>query len=86
MRVNFDANASIKPIPEVFECLASYRGEFLNPSSVHHSGQAAKRVMDEARAALAELLGLRKGDKVIFTSGATEANNAALVLLNIVQF
>lgn len=78
MRVNFDANASLKPLPEVFNCLANYNGEFLNASAVHQSGQKAKLVLDEARIAISELLSLRGGDKVVFTSGATESNNAAL--------
>lgn len=79
MRVNFDANASVRPIPEVMESLAQYSGEFLNPSSVHQSGQAAKRVLDESRDAIARLLNVQGQDKIIFTSGATEANNAALL-------
>ena len=78
MRVNFDANASVKPIPEVLECLARYRGEFLNPSSVHQSGQAAKKVLDDCRDEVSALLNLKSSDRIVFTSGATEANNAAL--------
>jgi len=53
------------------------REEFGNPSSVHHFGQRAKAVVDEARSAVAELIG---GDptEVIFTSGGTESDNFAL--------
>lgn len=81
MRVNFDANASVKPLPEVLNYLACYSGEFLNPSSVHLGGQAAKGVLDEARAELSQLLSLSSEDRIIFTSGATEANNSALIPL-----
>jgi cysteine desulfurase len=57
--------------------MAILRGEFGNPSSVHHFGQRAKAVVDEARSAVAELVG---GDpsEVIFTSGGTESDNFAL--------
>ena len=57
--------------------MAVLREEFGNPSSVHHFGQRAKAVVDEARSAVAELIG---GDpsEVIFTSGGTESDNFAL--------
>ena len=48
-----------------------------NPSSVHANGRAARALVEEAREAVAKLAGA-KPDQVIFTSGATEANNLAL--------
>jgi cysteine desulfurase len=53
------------------------REEFGNPSSVHRYGQRAKAILDQARSAVAALLG---GDpsEVVFTSGGTEADNFAL--------
>src|SRR3954465_606621 len=53
------------------------RQEFGNPSSVHHFGQRAKAVMDEARVAVAALIG---GDasEIVFTRGGTESDNFAL--------
>jgi cysteine desulfurase len=48
-----------------------------NPSSPHRLGQRAERALDDARARLAQLLGA-KAESVIFTSGATEANNMVL--------
>jgi cysteine desulfurase len=50
---------------------------FGNASSVHHFGQQAKATLDEARSALASLIG---GDpsEIIFTSGGTEADNFAI--------
>ena len=48
-----------------------------NASSVHHFGQQAKAVLDEARGAVAALLG---GDpsEVVFTAGGTESDNFAI--------
>jgi cysteine desulfurase len=48
-----------------------------NPSSVHAAGRAARAIIEEAREAVAKLVGARP-DEVIFTSGATEANSLAL--------
>ena len=45
-----------------------------NPSSIHSTGRRAKRLLEEARAQIAELLGASYQD-LFFTSGATEANN-----------
>lgn len=77
-RVYMDHNATT-PLAEAVadRMTAVLREEFGNPSSVHHFGQRAKSVVDEARSAVAELLG---GDpsEVIFTSGGTESDNFAL--------
>lgn len=48
-----------------------------NPSSVHGVGRAARRYLDDARAAVAALAGVSDRD-VVLTSGGTEANNLAL--------
>ena len=48
-----------------------------NPSSLHTSGRAARAVVDEARERVARALGVPE-EEVVFTSGATEANNLAL--------
>ena len=77
-RVYMDHNATT-PLAEAVadRMMAVLREEFGNPSSVHHFGQRAKSVVDEARSAVAELIG---GDpsEVIFTSGGTESDNFAL--------
>jgi cysteine desulfurase len=49
-----------------------------NPSSMHSFGQAARQQVETARKLVAEGIGA-KPEEVIFTSGATEANNIALV-------
>lgn len=78
MRVYFDYNATTPLAPEVIEAVtAATRDLFGNASSVHHFGQQAKRVLDEARSSVAALVG---GDpsEVVFTSGGTEADNFAI--------
>lgn len=51
--------------------------EFGNPSSAYSLGQSAKKAFEEARRALAILLGCRPSE-VIFTSGGSESNNTVL--------
>lgn len=51
---------------------------FGNAGSVHGFGQAARAAVDEARAAVAALIGAQPGE-IVFTSGAGEANNAAII-------
>lgn len=48
-------------------------GEGANPASPHQEGREASRILEDARVRIARLAGV-KGDAVIFTSGATEAN------------
>jgi cysteine desulfurase len=77
-RVYMDHNATTPLADAVADkMMAVLREEFGNPSSVHHFGQRAKAVVDDARSAVAELVG---GDpsEVIFTSGGTESDNFAL--------
>ena len=51
--------------------------QFGNPSSVHSFGQATKAAVDEARQAVAALLGARP-QEIVFTSGGTESDSLAL--------
>ena len=53
------------------------RDDFGNPSSVHHFGQRAKAVIDEARSAVASLIGAEPGD-ITFTGSGTESDNIAV--------
>src|SRR5688572_23793383 len=50
---------------------------FGNPSGAHRVARAARQAVDEARDAVAELVGCRPGE-VVFTSGGTEADNLAV--------
>jgi cysteine desulfurase len=48
-----------------------------NASSIHAFGQQAKAVLDEARSAVARLIGAEPSE-IVFTSGGTEADNLAI--------
>ncbi|MFM9106156.1 MAG: cysteine desulfurase family protein [Chloroflexota bacterium] len=50
---------------------------FGNPSSIYQRGQAARAALDDARVAVARVLGCRPGE-IVFTSGATESDNLAV--------
>lgn len=78
MRVYFDYNATTPVTPDVAEAMTrATRDLFGNPSSVHHFGQQAKAALDEARSAVAALLGAEPSE-VVFTGGGTEADNFAI--------
>ena len=78
MRIYFDHNATTPVDPSVAEVvMRTLTEEFGNPSSVHHFGQQAKGVLDEARSAVATLIG-GEPSEVVFTSGGTESDNFAL--------
>src|SRR2546428_324055 len=74
-------NAATTPVrPEVLEAMLPYLGKdaFGNPSSAHRFGRAARAGVEEAKAEIAEALGVEPGH-VIFTSGGTEADNLAVI-------
>jgi len=78
MRVYFDYNATTPLAPEVVEALVAATGDvFGNASSVHHFGQRAKAILDDARGSVAALLNA-DASEVVFTSGGTESDNFAL--------
>jgi len=81
--VYLDHNATTPVDPEVAEAMVEcLRAGYANPASQHHLGQHARRKLDEARDTIASLLGARttgmEPDRVIITSGGTEANNLAI--------
>ena len=76
--IYLDNNATTKPLPEVVEAVAeAMRAGPTNASSVHGAGQRARDLLRIARAQTAAIVGANESD-VIFTSGATEANNIVL--------
>ena len=78
MRAYFDHNATTPPAPEVTEAvLRALTEDFGNASSVHHFGQRAKARLDEARSAVAALIGGEPAE-IVFTSSGTESDNLAL--------
>jgi cysteine desulfurase len=74
-----DYNATTPLDPEVRAAMnEALDMTFGNPSSIHSAGQAARRLVDRARAQVAWLIGASP-DEIIFTSGGTEADNLAVL-------
>ncbi|MBI5433372.1 MAG: cysteine desulfurase [Planctomycetes bacterium] len=80
MAVIYLDHAATTPLdPRVREAFSPWLGErFGNPSSRHPYGVAAAEALDQARAELARAFAVR-ANEVVFTSGATEANNLAVL-------
>jgi cysteine desulfurase len=73
-----DNNATTRVADEVLRAMLPFFAEsYGNPSSTHHFGARNSGAIDQARAAVANLIGARDRD-VIFTSGGTESDNAAI--------
>lgn len=72
-------HAATSPVRgEVLEAMAPFlTRDFGNPSSHHTIGESAAAALEDARARVARVLGMRTGD-VVFTAGGTEANNLAV--------
>ena len=72
---------SSKPVdPEVFKAMEPYfLDKFGNPSSLHETGDIATEAMEAARKKIAKFINAAKSEEIIFTSGATESNNLALI-------
>ena len=78
--VYLDYNATTPVDPEVREAMLPFLSEeFGNPSSVHPPGRRARKAVEAAREQVARLLNASDLSEIIFTSGATEANNTALL-------
>jgi len=77
-RVYLDNNATTPIDPEVFEAMRPYLVEhYGNASSIHWFGQQARTAIEAAREKVARLINARSSE-VIFTSGGTESDNAAI--------
>jgi len=76
-RVYLDWNATTPLRPEARLAMAAAWEMAGNPSSVHAEGRQARRLVEDARAAVSAAVGARPQD-VVFTSGGTEANALAL--------
>ncbi|WP_310962718.1 cysteine desulfurase family protein [Nocardioides terrisoli] len=77
MTVYLDHAATTPIQPEVAAAMTRQLGLTGNPSSLHASGRAARRAVEESRETVAAALGCRPGE-VVFTSGGTESDNLAL--------
>jgi len=71
---------SAKPVdPRVAKAMAEFLFDrFGNPSSLHTIGDDATDALDRSREAIARYLGAQP-EEVVFTSGATESNNLAII-------
>jgi len=76
-RTYLDHAATTPMLPVAVKALTEQFARVGNASSLHGSGRAARRVVEESRESIAARIGCRPGD-VVFTSGGTESDNLAL--------
>jgi cysteine desulfurase len=77
-RIYLDHNATTPVDPRVLDAMLPFlRDDFGNPSSLHWFGQRARGAVEEARARVAALVGAEPAE-IVFTSGGSESDNAAL--------
>jgi cysteine desulfurase len=77
-QVYLDWNATTPPLAEVLDAMRDAAlHAWGNPSSIHAHGRVARAIVEDARDAVGALCGADARD-VVFTSGATEANNLAI--------
>ena len=74
--IDLDHNATTPLLPEAWEAMRAAPAG--NPSSAHSAGRRARQALEDARERIAALVGAFP-DEVTFTSGATEANNLAVL-------
>src|SRR3989454_560911 len=79
MRSYLDHNATSPLLPEALDVMLPYlQNGAANPSSPHRDGQRARLAIEEAREEVAALAGASPAE-IVFTSGGTESDNAAIV-------
>jgi len=80
MPVYLDYQAA-KPVDKrVLEAMKPYFTEkFANASSLHSEGDIATKALEDSRKTIAEFINAKQVNEIIFTSGATESNNLALI-------
>ena len=81
--IYLDNNSTTQMLAEVVETMVDcLRRGYLNPASQHGSGRSARRVLENAREQIGQILGASLSppnqDQVIITSGGTESNNLAI--------
>ena len=76
--IYLDNNATTPVFPEVMQCMTdAWATAFANPGSQHSYGREARRVLEDSRESIAEIL-CADASEVIFTSGGTESINMAI--------
>ena len=81
--IYLDHNSTTPLAPEAAEAMSAWQtGRFGNPASQHGVGRRARQALEHAREEIARIVGAnlsgRAPDRLIFTSGGTEANNLAM--------
>ncbi|QQN65389.1 cysteine desulfurase NifS [Bradyrhizobium diazoefficiens] len=80
MAVYLDNNATTRTDPSVVQAMLPFLTEqFGNASSAHGFGRQVAGAMRQARSSVQALLGAAYDDEIVFTSGGTESNNAAIL-------
>ena len=78
MMIYLDYSATTPVADEVIETYSRVCKEFIgNPNSLHKLGVEAKKLIDASTKQISEILGV-KTSEIIYTSGASEANNTAI--------
>jgi cysteine desulfurase len=80
MSVYLDYQAA-KPVDErvVEEMLPIFNKDFANPASLHGHGDIATEILKQSRQKVADFINAPDAEDILFTSGATESNNMALI-------
>ena len=78
--VYMDNNATTRVAPEVIDAMMPYLVEhYGNPSSMHRFGAESGRGLTRAREQVADLLGARATNEIIFTAGGSESSTPSVV-------
>jgi cysteine desulfurase len=77
MPTYLDHAATTPMLPQAVDAVSAALSRVGNPSSLHASGRAGRRTVEESREALAAAVGARPSE-VIFTGGGTESDNLAI--------
>lgn len=74
-------NQAAKPVDErvIKEMMPFFSEKFANPASLHCDGDIATDVLEKSRKKVADFINAPDASDIIFTSGATESNNLALI-------
>lgn len=79
--VYMDYNATTPLRPEVRDEMVADLDVFANASSMHEPGRRARSRVEDARAAVAALIGAGDPESVVFTSGGSESNNTVFATM-----
>jgi cysteine desulfurase len=72
-----DHAATTPMVPAAIDAVTRHLAGGANPSSLHATGRAGRRVVEESRETIANALGAKPGE-IVFTSGGTESDNLAV--------